>query len=352
MNDRTEDRPRIALTMGDPAGIGPEVIVLGHHEIVEHAIPVVVGDAGVLDKAVSVCGADVTINSVRDAREAGGVPHTIDVLDVANVADHAWGIIEEAYGRASLAYVERAIELALDGSVDAIVTAPINKQSTALAGSTHAGHTGLLAARTGTDRYTMMLVEGPLRVTHVTGHVPLKQACAEITTVAVGDTIRLTDQALREFGIDSPSIATTGLNPHAGDGGLLGDEDAEIIAPAIDRAAADGIDVVGPEPPDTVYVRAASGAFDCVVSMYHDQGHIPIKMLGFSDNSRVSGVNITIGLPIIRTSVDHGTAFDIAGTGAASPHSLIQAVEAAATLANNREDGLDHSSGIETREGA
>jgi 4-hydroxythreonine-4-phosphate dehydrogenase len=181
----------------------------------------------------------------------------------------------------------------------------------------------------------MLLIEGPLRVTHVSTHVPLREAISLVTTDRVASIIEVTDDALRELGIESPTIAVAGLNPHAGEDGLLGTEDGEEIAPAVERARRDGIDVEGPFPPDTVYVRAASGEFDCVVSMYHDQGHIPIKTFGFSEGGAVSGVNMTIGLPIVRTSVDHGTAFDIAGEGVASPRSMVDAVRVASEAARD-----------------
>jgi 4-hydroxythreonine-4-phosphate dehydrogenase len=185
----------------------------------------------------------------------------------------------------------------------------------------------------------MMLIEEPLCVTHVSTHVSLPSACELVTEDRVLETIRVTDDALRTLGVESPTVAVAGLNPHAGDGGLIGDTDAAAIAPAVDRASKAGIDAVGPESPDTVYVQAADGAYDCVVSMYHDQGHIPIKMLGFSGGEAVSGVNVTIGLPIIRTSVDHGTAFDIAGDGVASETSLVDAVSVAAEMARSRQTG-------------
>jgi 4-hydroxythreonine-4-phosphate dehydrogenase len=201
-----------------------------------------------------------------------------------------------------------------------------------MAGSEYAGHTGMLADYTNTEEYSMMLVEDGLRVTHVSTHIPLRDACS-LLIEDVESTIRVTNEALCQLGFDKPTIAVAGLNPHASDGGLLGDEEAETIEPAVERMAENGIDVTGPYPPDTVYVRAAAGEFDCVVSMYHDQGHIPIKMLGFSGgNDAVSGVNVTIGLPIIRTSVDHGTAFDIASEGVASEQSMLDAVAVAVDM--------------------
>ena len=330
-------KPRLALTMGDPAGIGAEVIVAAFDEACEDADLLVVGDADVMRAAVGdVDDAGLEVNAVADAADAHFEAGTLDVLDLDNVDDHEWGVLREDFGRASLDYVERAIDLALDGSVDGIVTAPINKQATRMAGAEHAGHTGLLADRTDTENYSMMLVEDDLRVTHVSTHVPLREACDLVTTENVLDTIRVTREGLLDLGLDDPSIAVAGLNPHASDGGLLGDEDGDEIEPAVEAAREEGIDTEGPESPDTIYVRAARGEFDCVVSMYHDEGHIPIKMLGFSAGGEVSGVNMTVGLPIIRTSVDHGTAFDIAGEGIASPRSMVDAVDVAAMAVRNR----------------
>ncbi|MEM4780829.1 MAG: 4-hydroxythreonine-4-phosphate dehydrogenase PdxA [Halalkalicoccus sp.] len=331
--------PTIGITMGDPAGIGPEVIVQGYRELRETAKPLVIGDAGVIESACGVCESDLDVERVDSPAEATFGPDRIPVLDLDNVAELERGVVREAYGAASLAYVERAISLALEGSIDAITTAPINKQATKLAGSEYAGHTGMLADYTDTENYSMMLIEGDLRVTHVSTHVPLREACDLVSEDRVFDTIRVTDEALRELGIDSPTVAVAGLNPHASDGGLLGEEDRKEIEPAVERAREEGIDAFGPESPDTVYVGAARGAADCVVSMYHDQGHIPIKMLGFTEGGAVSGVNVTIGLPIIRTSVDHGTAFDIAGEGVASERSLLDAVEVASEMARRRAEG-------------
>ena len=345
------DRPIVAVTMGDPAGIGSEIVVAAYDRLLESARPVVVGDAGVLRAACEVRDADLDVRAVPAVDDASFEPGTIPVLDLGNVDEIEYGVVREVYGEASLAYVERAIELALDGEVDAITTAPINKQSTRLAGSEYAGHTGMLADYTDTERYSMMLVEGELRVTHVSTHVPLRDACELVTEENVLETIRVTDRALRELGIEEPEIAVAGLNPHASDGGLLGDEDEREIRPAVERAREEGIEAHGPESPDTIYVGAARGGYDCVVSMYHDQGHIPIKMLGFSGNETVSGVNVTIGLPIVRTSVDHGTAFDIAGEGVASEASLVDAVELAAEIARRRAtaDEPERAAGREAR---
>ncbi|MFC7018787.1 MULTISPECIES: 4-hydroxythreonine-4-phosphate dehydrogenase PdxA [Haloarcula] len=331
----SESPPILGITMGDPAGIGPEVIAKGYPRLREFSRPVVVGDADVLADAIAICEADLTVDPVESVADAEFAPDAIPVLDLDNVTDLVRGEVAQANGEASLAYIERAIELAKAGDIDAITTAPINKQATKLAGSTYAGHTGMLADYTDTDDYAMMLVEDELRVTHVSTHVPLREACDLVSQERVLTTVRLTADALRDLGVDSPTIGVAGLNPHASDGGLLGDEDDAEIAPAVEQAREEGIDAVGPESPDTVYVRAARGAFDCVVSMYHDQGHIPIKMLGFAGGAAVSGVNVTIGLPIVRTSVDHGTAFDIAGEGIASEQSLVDAAQVAVEMATD-----------------
>jgi 4-hydroxythreonine-4-phosphate dehydrogenase len=331
-------KPTVGITMGDPAGIGPEIVVKGYRKLWETANPVVIGDAGVIEAACGICESDFGVERVTNPAEASFTAEQIPVLDLANVSDLERGVVRETYGKASLAYVERAISLALDGEIDAIVTAPINKQATKLAGSEHAGHTGMLAEHTGTENYSMMLIEDDLRVTHVSTHVPLREACDLVSEKRVAETIRVTDEALRELGISAPKIAVAGLNPHASDGGLLGEEDKEEIEPAVEKARREGIDVYGPESPDTIYVQAARGAADCVVSMYHDQGHIPIKMLGFAEGGAVSGVNVTIGLPIIRTSVDHGTAFDIAGEGVASEKSLLDAVSVASEMAQTHSE--------------
>jgi 4-hydroxythreonine-4-phosphate dehydrogenase len=334
-NERDERRgkPIVGVTAGDPGGIGAEVIVAAYPELVEFARIVVIGDAEILQAAAEVGEVNAEIRPVGSAAEATDDPGAIAVLDLDNTSEIVYGEVREDYGRASLEYVERAIELALGNEIDAITTAPINKGATRLAGAEHAGHTGLLAERTEVSEYSMMLIEGPLRVTHVSTHVPLREAIDLVRSDRVASIIEVTDEALGDLGIENPRIAVAGLNPHAGEDGLMGSEDAVEIGPAIGEAREKGIDAEGPIPPDTVYVRAASGEFDCVVSMYHDQGHIPIKTLGFGEDGAVSGVNMTIGLPIIRTSVDHGTAFDIAGEGVASPASMIDAVRVASEAA-------------------
>lgn len=326
------ERPVLSITMGDPAGIGSEVIVKAHDEITSAADPLVIGDADVMRETVRRSDRDVSVTPVDEpdaARNAAGIA----VLDLDNVDEIEYGVVNEGYGAASLAYVDRALELATAGDIDAIVTAPINKQATKLAGSEYAGHTGMIADYTDTDDYAMLLIEDGLRVSHVSTHVSLETACDLVTADQVVATAELTDSALRDLGVSDPRIAVAGLNPHASDGGLLGDTEATAIEPAVERLQDEGVDAVGPESPDTVFVDAARGDYDAVVAMYHDQGHIPVKMFGF-DEGGVGGVNVTIGPPIVRTSVDHGTAFDIAGEGVASPKSLVDAAEVAVELAD------------------
>lgn len=328
----SDSKPIIGITMGDPAGIGSEVIVKAYPEISQEANIVVIGDASVLEDALDICESELRLEVVEDVKESHFDEGAICVLDLDQITGPQYGVIDEEYGEASLAYIRRAIELAVEGEIDAITTAPINKQATELAGSEYAGHTGMLADYTNTESYSMLLIEEPLRVSHVSTHVPLEEAIEQVTTNNVYETIAVTHDALVDLGLTDPKIAVAGLNPHASDGGLLGTRDLEEIKPAVERARQEGWNVIGPESPDTVYIQAAQGAYDCVVSMYHDEGHIPIKMLGFQGDGAVSGVNTTIGLPIVRTSVDHGTAFDIAGEGIADEQSMIDAVRVAVEM--------------------
>lgn len=333
----TGEKPLLGITMGDPAGIGSEIIVKAYPKIASSAHVVVVGDADVVREAVSLCESGLYVSEIDNVTDIEPTADAIAVFDLDNVVDLEYGALRQDYGAASLEYVKRAIELTMAGTVDAMVTAPINKQAIQLAGSEYAGHTGMLADYTDTENYSMMLIEGELCVTHVSTHVSLREACDLVTTDRVLSTIEVTDEALRNLGVDDPDIAVSGLNPHASDGGLLGDEDDAEIRPAVAEARDRGISVDGPESPDTVYVQAVRGQYDCVVSMYHDQGHIPIKMLGFQGDGAVSGVNMTIGLPIVRTSVDHGTAFDIAGEGIASPTSMVDACRVATEVLTNHD---------------
>lgn len=326
------DRPVVAITMGDPAGIGPEIVIkaLSEPAPYEACRPLVVGDLDVLRRARDVLGSSLSMVGVSDAHEAHFVPRSIDVLDLRNVD---WALVEPGAvgreaGRAAVEYVIKATQLALAGEVQAIATGPLNKEAIRLGGYQFIGHTEILAELTGTERCTTMLASGPLRVVHVTRHLPLRAVAAHITRESVLETIEITDAGLQAWGIAHPRLGVAALNPHGGDGGLIGDEESTAIAPAVLAAQQKGIDARGPFPADSIFVRAARGEFDTVVAMYHDQGHIPIKLYGFEES-----ITVTLGLPVIRTSVDHGTAFDIAWKGIADPRSMIEAITLAARLA-------------------
>lgn len=327
----SERRPIVAVTMGDPAGVGPEVVAraLARSEVWECCRPLIVGDADVMRKAIALVVVPLAIHAIADpagARFDSGAP---DVLDLANVDLAAFepGQVSAAAGQAAVEYIERAVKLVQSGQANAIATGPINKAALQAAGIPHIGHTELLAALTGETRVTTMLATTGLRVVHVTRHVPLKDMAAYITQENVLETIRLTDEGLRRMGFSRPRLAVAALNPHGGDGGLLGREEIEAIAPAVEAARVEGIEAVGPIPADSVFFRAIRGEFDVVVAMYHDQGHIPIKTHGFERS-----VTVTLGLPFVRTSVDHGTAFDIAWQGKASEESMVEAIRLAAQL--------------------
>jgi 4-hydroxythreonine-4-phosphate dehydrogenase len=338
--------PRLAITMGDPAGIGPEVTAraLADPQVHEAARPVVVGDARVMAAAARLAGLDLPVRAVARAGDATGGAAVIDVLDLANAdpAAFAVGRVSAVCGRAAYEYIERAVRLAQAGEVDGIVTGPINKAALAAAGVRHSGHTEILAELTGTKSYAMLLMGTELRVIHVTTHVALRRVPELVTRERVLRTIRLGHEAMRQLGIGAPRLAVCGLNPHAGEAGLFGDEEQVAIAPAIAEARAAGIDATGPWPADTIMSRARGGEFDCVVAMYHDQGHTPVKTLGFRyDEAKkawtgMSGVNVTVGLPVLRVSVDHGTAFDRAGQGTANPESMIEAILVASEMARHR----------------
>ncbi len=325
-------RPIIGITMGDPAGVGPEVTAkaLSNKEMYDICKPIVIGDASVMTKALDIVKVKLKVNPVQRVSAAKFKYGTMDVLDLKNIdlSKLQVGKVQAMAGKASLEYIYKAVDLALKGDIHAIATVSINKEAIHLAGSKHPGHTEILADLTGTKDFTMMLAAESLRVFHVTIHEALRRAVDLIKKDSVLDTIKLAQGALQSMGIEKPKIAVAGLNPHASDGGIFGNEEAQEIAPAVQAAKAMGINAVGPIPPDTVFLRAYQGEFDGVVAMYHDQGHIPLKLVGFK-----SGINVTIGLPIIRTSVDHGTAFDIAGKGIADPTSLMESIKMAATMA-------------------
>jgi 4-hydroxythreonine-4-phosphate dehydrogenase len=330
-----QQRPLVAVTMGDGAGVGPEVIVAAcaDPEVTAICRPVVIGDAARLRAAAAILGVDPEIRIVDRPEDARGEAGTIDVIDLALLPpDLPWGELSAAAGEAAFQYVKVAAELAMAGRVQAICTAPLNKEALHLAGHRYPGHTELLADLTGTPEVSMMLTTPGLRVIHVTTHIGLVDAVARIEPGLVERTIRRGHEALVRSGIAAPRIAVCAINPHAGEHGLFGyGEEETKIAPGVEAARAAGIDATGPLAADTVFFVAGRGDYDLVVAMYHDQGHGPIKVLGID-----AGTNITVGLPVIRTSVDHGTAFDIAGTGRVDPRSMAYALRQAAELGGDR----------------
>lgn len=325
-------KPLLGLTVGDPAGIGPEITLMAARDPrAGVARLLAIGSLEALRSAAKVVPDAPALHKVSHPREARFEPGTLDVLPVPSDVAVPVGRLSAEAGQIAFEGVERAVELALSDDIDGIVTAPLNKEAIALAGHPYPGHTEILAELTGTRDFAMMLTALKLRVVHVTTHVGIRQMLDRVTTERVLTTIRLADRALRDMGIDTPSVGVAGLNPHAGEGGLFGDEEARVITPAIEQAVSEGIDATGPWPADTLFGRAVAGDFDVAIAMFHDQGHIAVKVLGFE-----TGVNATIGLPIVRTSVDHGTAFDIAGTGRAGHDSLVEAVTVGAAMARAR----------------
>jgi 4-hydroxythreonine-4-phosphate dehydrogenase len=331
--------PRLLLTMGDVAGIGPEIIAQAWPALQDICKPVVVGDADWMRRALGLDKNSPDVQLVSDAVEARPSVTCVPVLQATNVnlRDVQTGKVSAAAGKAAFDFLCRAIDETLSGRAAGIVTAPLHKEGLHAAGVRHPGHTEILAERTGTREFGMMLyARSPhlpqgLGVVHVTLHLALRDVIARITTDTVLEKIRLLDRMMRRLCDRKPRLAVAALNPHAGDGGLFGHEETRILQPAIASAQAEGITVSGPWPSDNLYVRARSGEFDGIVAMYHDQGHIPLKLLG-----GLHAVNITVGLPLVRTSVAHGTAYDIAGRGVADPTSLIEAARVAARLSSVR----------------
>jgi 4-hydroxythreonine-4-phosphate dehydrogenase len=328
--------------MGDPAGIGPEVTVkaLADPAMLDRCRPIVVGDANIVRQVIAFTGASLEINAITAVDQAVFAPGIINVYDLANVdmARFRLGEVNAMCGQAGFEYVVKVIELAMNGEVDATVTGPINKEAMHLAGHRFGGHTEIYATCTGSTQYAMLLVEENLRVVHVSTHVSLRRACDLVKEERVFEAIALIDGACKRLGIAEPRIGVAGLNPHASDNGLFGEEEQQEIIPAIARARGCGYRVEGPVPADTLFPKAIGGVYDGVVAMYHDQGHIPFKVVGFDwDRSvaamkSVRGVNITLGLPIIRTSVDHGTAMEIAGRNIASADAMDLAIDYAVRL--------------------
>jgi len=330
-------KPIVGITMGDAAGIGPEIIIkaLNTNSIYEECVPVVIGDAKILENSkFKIQNSKFKINPIKEVEEADGKFGTIDCIDLANIdlAQLKIGKVNECAGKAAIEYIKKAVSLAQYNKIQAITTAPINKEAINKAGVHFAGHTDFLAHLTHVRKYAMMFVSSPLKVVLVSIHIPLYKAVRRLSQKKIFTTIKLTYHALKDyFGIKNPKIGVAGLNPHAGETGLFGKEEEKEIIPAIDVAQRKGINAVGPYSPDTIFYRAIKGEFDVVIAMYHDQGLIPIKLLAFD-----SAVNVTIGLPIIRTSVDHGTGFDIVGKNQANPKSMIEAIKLAARMARSK----------------
>lgn len=343
-----KQRIRIAITMGDPAGVGPEIIVkaLSHVEIYQSCMPVVIGDAAALTDAVKFCNLPIELREITDVSEAKGEFGNIDYINLNQFQAGEWEYKKNSpkCGEASFQYVVYGIKQALEGKVQAVVTAPISKESIHMAGYPYSGHTEIFAEYTGTKDFAMLLASRSLRVIHVSTHCSLREACDRVRKERVLKVIRLAQTGMQQLGYQHPKIAVAGLNPHCSENGLFGTEEAQEIVPAIEEARKEGIDVEGPESPDTVFVKCQAGQYDIVVAMYHDQGHIPLKLRGFKYDLQkdkyesVSGINCTIGLPIVRTSVDHGTAFGKAGEGRANEESMMDAIFAGVQMAENRSE--------------
>lgn len=345
------EKPILGITMGDVCGIGPEITakLFTHNSIYDRCRPLVVGNAGALQRAISLLGLDFGIHVIDEVSKATFSPGTIDVYHVGNfdLSEVPYGIVSVAGGKAAFESVVAVIELAMANEIDGTITGPLNKEAMNLAGHHFNGHTEIYAHYTKTKDYSMMLAEDNLRIVHVSTHVSLRKACDLVKKERVLKVIQIAHNACVSLGIPRPKIAVAGLNPHGGENGLFGDEEINEIIPAIEEARLSGLQVEGPISGDTVFSKANGGFYDIVVAMYHDQGHIALKMIGFvydrTKNSwkSVTGVNITLGLPIVRASVDHGTAFDQAGKKTASEESLLNALDYGAKLAISRKKQLD-----------
>lgn len=326
-------KPVLGITMGDAAGVGPEIIVkaLQNKEVYETSRPIVFGDKKIMQRALRIVGAELRCRAIGAVEDGGNEYGIIDIVDLDNLpVDLPFAKVDGRAGKAAYEYIEKAVDYAMQEKVHAIVTAPLNKEALNKGGVHYPGHTEILGHLMGQKDFSMMLTSPKLRVIHVSTHIALNKVSEVVKKERIEKVIDLAYDALRLMGIDKPRIAVAGLNPHCGEGGLFGNEDEREIVPAVKAAQAKGYDVTGPVPPDSVFHRAANlNEFDIVVVMYHDQGHIPIKVLGFD-----SGVNVTVGLPCIRTSVDHGTAFPVAGTGKASSESMMAALELGAKMAS------------------
>lgn len=345
-----ERKPTLGITMGDPAGNGPELSAkaLADPAVYERCRPIIIGDANCMEEAIKIIGkeGELKVNPVKDVKEAAFRYGTIDVynMGIVDIDKRIYGKVSAMCGEAAFQYVKKVIDLAMGGQVDATVTNALNKEAINLAGHHFSGHTEIYAHYTDTAKYTMMLAHDDLRVVHVSTHVSLRQACDNVKKERVLEVIRIANEGCKAIGIKEPKIGVAGLNPHCGESGMFGREEIEEIQPAIDAALEEGILIPEkkPTPPDTVFSKALGGWYDIVVAMYHDQGHIPLKVKGFVYNKEakrwdaVAGVNVTLGLPVIRASVDHGTGFGHAGDGSANELSLVNAMDYAIRLANNK----------------
>jgi 4-hydroxythreonine-4-phosphate dehydrogenase len=326
-------RPVIALTMGDPCGIGPEVIAKAlasdSDKVYDLCRPVVVGSSWSMEQAVKLTGVGLRVREVESPLEAGLDREVVDVVDIhnLNLEDVTVGKISPPCGKAAMEWVTKAAELALAGHVDALATAPVNKEAASLAGYQAIGHMELLQEISGARDVATMLMSGRLWVVHLTTHRSLRRACDYVTRDRILAKLELTHASFTQWGIPNPRIGVAALNPHGSDGGLLGDEEAEEISPAVEEARAKGIDAHGPIPADIIFHQAIQGAYDVTLAMYHDQGHIPVKVYGFEES-----ITANLGLPFVRTSVDHGTAFDIAGKGVAHYQSMLESIKLAVAL--------------------
>ncbi|MFC2004699.1 4-hydroxythreonine-4-phosphate dehydrogenase PdxA [Chloroflexota bacterium] len=330
-----KERPVIAITMGDAAGVGPEVIVKAFlsKQIYTICCPLLIGEGFTISEMIRLLGSPLTLNPIDTASDVRGELGIIDLLDLHNL-DHkevVVGQVCKACGKAAMEYIAKAAELALHGEVKAMVTAPINKEATIQAGYGDVGHLEFLARLTHSNEYATMLVSGALRVVHLTTHYSLRDACQLVTKERILAKLKLTHDSFRQWGIAHPRIGVAAINPHASEGGLFGSEEIEQILPAITEAQDLGVDARGPVPADSVFTSAINGEFDAVLAMYHDQGHIPVKVYGFEKS-----LSIALGLPFVRTSVDHGTAFDIAGKGIADYQSLEEAIKTAVNLVEGK----------------
>ena len=330
-------KPGIAITMGDPCGIGPEVVAkaLADPRVYDSCRPLVVGSSYAMERAVALTGVALRVAQPDDPASAGLDSGVVDVLDIGNLnpEDITVGEINPTCGRAAMEWVTRAGELAMAGAVDGLATAPLNKEAASLAGYKSIGHMELLQELSGSKTVATMLMARNLRVVHLTTHRSLRVACDYVKKDRILDYLRLSHEAFVKYGFQEPRIAAAALNPHGSDGGLLGNEEAEEIAPAVEAACAEGINAFGPVPADIVFHHAAEDRYDAVLAMYHDQGHIPVKVYGFEES-----ITANLGLPFVRTSVDHGTAFDIAGKGIATHTSMLESIRLAVALVKG--DGL------------